>query len=89
MTPAGREGAGDPAGVKRRGGSRSSPRKASDWSGNQRASFIVQKQQSIRKEPFKKKRPSAALFAFKRNFFINKPYTIKIRERGLCMFDIG
>jgi hypothetical protein len=51
--PAGREGAGDPAGVKRRGGSRS-PRKASDWSGNQRASFIVQKQQYIRKEPFNK-----------------------------------
>ncbi|KAF0817042.1 hypothetical protein KIS4809_4142 [Bacillus sp. ZZV12-4809] len=34
-----------------RGGSLSSPRKASDWSGNQRAEFINKKQQFLKKEP--------------------------------------
>ncbi|MBG9585869.1 hypothetical protein ABE26_01845 [Cytobacillus firmus] len=37
-----------------RGGSHSSPRKASDCSGNQRAEFINKKQQSLEKEQKKK-----------------------------------
>ncbi|MBT2688710.1 hypothetical protein J7I93_10980, partial [Bacillus sp. ISL-47] len=70
--------------MKRRGGSRSSPRKASDWSGNQRASFIVQKQQSIRKEPyFKKDKDERIWHVITKHFSrtMNKSIPVKTTKR--------